>query len=99
MTEKNLPAGFSLAGKTALVTGAFSGLGRDFAHMLGESGATLALAGRRMEEGRRLADELAKAGVRAHAVRMDVEQAASVESAFGEILAELGTPDILINNA
>jgi len=90
---------FNLGGKIALITGAFGGLGHDFARMLGEAGATLALAGRRIDEGRRFADDLADAGLRTHAVPMDVSRPASVDAAFEEILACLGTPDILINNA
>ena len=39
-----------LDGKVALVTGAFGGLGRDFARMLARAGASVALAGRRIEE-------------------------------------------------
>lgn len=90
---------FDLEGKLALVTGAFGGLGRDFAHMLGEAGASLVLAGRRIDEGLRLADELNTAGIRAMAVRMDVEAPKSVEAAFDELLSGAGTPDILVNNA
>ena len=41
-----------LDGKVALVTGAFGGLGRDFARMLARAGASVALAGRRIDDGR-----------------------------------------------
>ena len=90
---------FDVSGKVALVTGAFSGLGCDFARVLGEAGAIVILAGRRMEQGRRLTEELALAGIGAHAVFMDVEQAASVDAAMTEILDGVGVPDILVNNA
>lgn len=90
---------FSVSGKIALVTGAFSGLGSDFARTLGEAGATVVLAGRRIEQGHQLAAELVKTGINAHAVAMDVTSAASVESAMSEIQAAVGVPDILVNSA
>ena len=98
MTE-NLIDKFSLTGKTALITGAFSGLGRDFARILGQAGAAVALAGRRIEQGRTCADELTQAGLRAIAVPLDVEDRASVETAFDEVASQLGVPDIIVNNA
>jgi NAD(P)-dependent dehydrogenase (short-subunit alcohol dehydrogenase family) len=90
---------FDVSHKTVLVTGAFSGLGRDFARALGEGGATLALAGRRIEEGRALAREFAREGIRAHALEMDVTRAESVDAAMEALVATLGAPDVLINNA
>ena len=90
---------FDVAGKVALVTGAFSGLGSDFARVLGEAGAIVILAGRRIEQGRRVAAGLAEAGIRAHAIAMDVSSAGSVDAAMAEIAAAAGVPDILVNNA
>jgi NAD(P)-dependent dehydrogenase (short-subunit alcohol dehydrogenase family) len=90
---------FDISGKIALVTGAFSGLGRDFAHVLADGGATVVLAGRRIEQGRKLADELARDGRRVYAVAMDVTDAASVEAAIAEVAATAGVPDIVVNNA
>lgn len=89
----------SLSGKLALVIGAFGGLGREFARMLGEAGAEVVLAGRRIDEGQAHADELGRAGIRAHAVRMDVESSASIDAAMAEIAGGIGVPDILVNNA
>jgi NAD(P)-dependent dehydrogenase (short-subunit alcohol dehydrogenase family) len=90
---------FDLGGKLALVTGAFGGLGSDFARMLGEAGAAVVLAGRRIEQGRQFAAELEEAGIRAHAVAMDVTSPASVDAAMAEIAEAIGVPDILVNNA
>jgi NAD(P)-dependent dehydrogenase (short-subunit alcohol dehydrogenase family) len=90
---------FDISDKLALVTGAFSGLGSDFARALGEAGASLVLAGRRIEQGRRFAEELVAAGIRAYVVAMDVTKSESVEAAMAEILATTGVPDILVNNA
>jgi 2-deoxy-D-gluconate 3-dehydrogenase len=88
-----------LDGTVALVTGAFGGLGRDFARMLGQAGAAVALAGRRIDEGKRFADELAAEGIRAQAVFMDVEDRASVHAAVADIADGLGNINVLVNNA
>jgi NAD(P)-dependent dehydrogenase (short-subunit alcohol dehydrogenase family) len=91
-----------LQGRTALVTGAFSGLGRHFAGVLAAQGAKLALVGRRIELGRELAAEMGTAvgrpdDIRAYAV--DVTDAASVSDGFAAVSAELGVPTIIVNNA
>ena len=88
-----------LKGKVALVTGAFGGLGHEFARMLGEAGASVGLAGRRMTDGRILEAELASQGVHALAVKMEVTDRASVEDAVDKVSNRLGPIDILVNNA
>ena len=91
-----------LAGRTALVTGAFSGLGLHFAQVLAAHGAKVALAGRRIELGRSVADGIGAACERPGDVRayaMDVTDAASVAGAIAAISAELGAPAIVVNNA
>jgi NAD(P)-dependent dehydrogenase (short-subunit alcohol dehydrogenase family) len=88
-----------LDGKRALVTGAFSGLGREFARMLGRAGASVAIAGRRIDAGRSYANKLAAAGMRVVAVPMDVTDRASVDAAVGDAVAALGGIDVLVNNA
>jgi NAD(P)-dependent dehydrogenase (short-subunit alcohol dehydrogenase family) len=88
-----------LDGKVALVTGAFGGLGRDFAGMLARAGAAVALAGRRLGEGRALADALRRDGARVEAFAMDVTDRASVDAAVERAEATLGPIDVLVNNA
>jgi NAD(P)-dependent dehydrogenase (short-subunit alcohol dehydrogenase family) len=88
-----------LEGKVALVTGAFGGLGHEFARMLGDAGASVGLAGRRMTDGRILEAELASQGVHALAVKMEVTDRASVEDAVDKVCNRLGPIDILVNNA
>lgn len=88
-----------LEGKVALVTGAFGGLGHEFARMLGDAGASVGLAGRRMTDGRILETELASQGVHALAVKMEVTDRASVEDAVEKVSNRLGHIDILVNNA
>jgi NAD(P)-dependent dehydrogenase (short-subunit alcohol dehydrogenase family) len=92
----------ALGGRIALVTGAFSGLGLHFAQVLAAHGARVALAGRRIDLGRTVADEIGAAIGRAEDVRayaMDVTDAASVADAIAAICAELGAPAIVVNNA
>lgn len=90
---------FDLNGKIALVTGAFSGLGRDFAQVLGVAGASVILAGRKMAEGQKLAEELRQIGISAYAVSMNVADPASVDAAMADMIDAVGVPDILVNNA
>ena len=86
---------FDLSGKTALITGASSGLGAHFAKCLGEAGAAVVLAARRADRLKSLQAELTKVKVRATSVALDVTSAQSVAAA----LEAAGPIDILINNA
>jgi NAD(P)-dependent dehydrogenase (short-subunit alcohol dehydrogenase family) len=91
---------FSLANKTALVTGASSGLGRHFAHVLADAGAYVILAARRLDRLEEVAGEIEKRGGRALPVQMDVTSDDSVTGAFAEIREALGRPcDVLVNNS
>lgn len=87
-----------LDGRTALVTGASSGLGQHFARLLARAGARVALAARRTDKLAEQVDQIAQAGGQARAVALDVTSAASVRAAFDE-LASWGAPDIVVNNA
>lgn len=90
---------FSLADKTALITGASSGLGRHFAKVLADAGATVVITARRLERLQILAAEIESAGGKALAVQMDVTDNTSIKAAFDKAQAQLGSIDILINNA
>ena len=90
---------FDLAGKTALITGASSGLGAHFAKVLSREGAHVILAARRSEA---LAEEVTQvldSGGSARALTLDVTSPDSVVAGFESISAIEGTLDILINNA
>lgn len=88
-----------LAGRTALVTGASSGLGRAFAKALSDAGARVAVAARRTALLDTLVAEIAAAGGQALPLVMDVADAASVEQAFARLAAEWGAADVVIANA
>ena len=88
-----------LDGRTALITGASSGLGRHFARTLAAAGASVAVAARRTERLHTLVDEVRAAGGEAMAVAMDVGDSASVDAALAAVSAWHGVPDLLVNNA
>ena len=90
---------FNLDGRTALVTGASSGLGRHFARTLAAHGASVALAARRIERLEVLAGEIRDAGGTAHPIHLDVTDAGSVKDGLDTVRDALGVPDILVNNS
>lgn len=93
---------FDLQGRTALVTGGFSGLGLHFAQVLAGHGARVALVGRRIELGREVAARIGSAVGRPNEVlayEADVTRADSVCSALAQATADLGIPRIVVNNA
>jgi len=90
---------FNLENKVALVTGAGSGLGRQFAETLAAAGATVALAARRREKLDETAEIISKNGGRTICLDLDVTDSLSVSNCLRETESELGAPDILVNNA
>jgi NAD(P)-dependent dehydrogenase (short-subunit alcohol dehydrogenase family) len=90
---------FDLSGRHVLVTGASSGLGRHFAGTLARAGARLSLGARRAEALAETVAGVAAAGGEAHAVVMDVTDAASVERALDAAEARFGPVGVLVNNA
>lgn len=90
---------FRIDGRIALVTGAGSGLGRQFAETLAAAGATVALAARRREKLEETAESIRAAGGSALCLDLDVTDAASIDACMDELTREAGVPDILVNNA
>jgi NAD(P)-dependent dehydrogenase (short-subunit alcohol dehydrogenase family) len=87
---------FDLTGRTALITGASSGLGTRFGRILAASGANVALGARRADRLAALAQEI---GPRAAAIRMDVGREADIIAGFDEADALFGKVDTVIANA
>lgn len=88
---------FSLEGRTALVTGANTGIGQGIALALAQAGATVVAAGR-SDMGGTLA-LIEKAGGRALPLRIDLGKPGAADQAIAGALAAAGPLDILINNA
>jgi len=88
-----------LSGRVALVTGASSGLGAQFARTLSAAGAAVVLAGRRVEKLKDLRAEIDGAGGDAHVVELDVTDHDSIKSAVAHAETEVGSIDILVNNS
>ena len=88
-----------LSGRVALVTGASSGLGAQFARVLAQAGAGVALAGRRVERLKSLRAEIEAEGGDAHVVPLDVTDHDGIRSAVAHTETEMGTIDILVNNS
>lgn len=89
----------SLKGKNALVTGAGKGIGKAVAQALAAEGVNLALLARTEKDLQEVATSLSGSGVRIVYATADVSDRVSVEAAIGKLEQELGSIDILINNA
>lgn len=87
---------FRLDGKTALVTGAGSGIGREIARLFAEQGAIVAVADINDEAAAGVVSEL---GGEAFAVHLDVADFDSAQAAVAETVKQQGRLDILVNNA
>lgn len=91
---------FSLKGKTALVTGGYTGIGRAFAETYAEVGADLALVARNLERCQKAAREISeKYGIKAVGKSMDVNDSSRVDAVVKEVAEEFGKIDILVNSA
>jgi NADP-dependent 3-hydroxy acid dehydrogenase YdfG len=88
-----------LTGRVAVVTGASSGIGTATAKRLAVSGAKVAVLARRADRLETLAKEIEQAGGTALALPVDVTDAAALRTAADRVAAELGTADLLFNNA
>ncbi|MFZ0624005.1 MAG: glucose 1-dehydrogenase [Pseudolabrys sp.] len=90
---------FSLKGRVALVTGASSGLGTQFAKALADNGAAVVLVARRADRLKALKDEIESKGGKAIAADADVTDSAAMTRVFDAAEKAFGTVTILVNNA
>ncbi|MFH2128331.1 MAG: SDR family NAD(P)-dependent oxidoreductase, partial [Pseudomonadota bacterium] len=88
-----------LKDKVAIVTGASKGIGKGIAQRFSREGATVVLASRSLDSLVSLAEEIEAAGGRAMALAADVRDAQSLESMVQRAAQELGSVDIMVNNA
>jgi len=85
--------------KTALITGANKGIGREIARQLGQQGFSVWLGCRDAARGEQAAADLRKEGFHAHLLALDVSNDASVKAAAGTYGKTNDTLDVLVNNA
>jgi NAD(P)-dependent dehydrogenase (short-subunit alcohol dehydrogenase family) len=90
---------FSLKGRTALVTGAGSGMGRHFVQTLADNGARVICAARRKDAIESIAAEIRAKGGQAVALELDIGNTDSVTRVFDAAEKAFGTVDLLVNNA
>jgi gluconate 5-dehydrogenase len=91
---------FDLTGRTAIVTGGGSGIGRQMATGLAEAGANVVLCARKPERCEEVAAGLERdLGVRAAGMPCDVRDPAQIQNVVDKTRAHLGRIDILVNNA
>ncbi|MEV4319271.1 SDR family oxidoreductase [Actinocrispum sp. NPDC049592] len=89
----------NLAGRTAVVTGAASGIGAATARVLASNGARVALLARRLDRITELAEKINADGGQAIAVAADVTSDSSIAAAVSAVHAAFGRVDLLVNNA
>lgn len=88
-----------LGGKTALITGGGTGIGRAIALAFAREGARVAVAGRRLEKLREVTGEVQRAGGEAMAIACDVAKSADAERAVRDTAKRFGGLQVLVNNA
>ncbi len=88
-----------LSGKSAIVTGAGSGIGREVAHTLASHGAAVTVGDVNGESGQKTADEIKEHGGKSQAVRTDVSDSGQVSALVKAAEEAFGGVDILVNNA
>ncbi|SNY62555.1 SDR family NAD(P)-dependent oxidoreductase [Paractinoplanes atraurantiacus] len=90
---------FGLDGRTAVVTGGSSGIGRAMAIALGRAGARVLVIARRPEPLEEVVGELRSFGAEGHAISADLSVREAVTAVASEIIETYGPPDVLVNSA
>lgn len=99
LTAPSILDRFRLDGRVGLVTGAGQGIGRAFAHALGEAGAAVAVVDLVGERANTVVAELEQKGIDALALSVDVTRADQVQAMIGQVLGRWGRLTIAVNNA
>jgi NAD(P)-dependent dehydrogenase (short-subunit alcohol dehydrogenase family) len=92
-------SGLELNGKTAVVIGGTSGIGRAIAHGLADAGANVVSSSRRAEEVEKTALEIEEKGRQTLRLTSDVGDKSTLQNLLDECLKEFGRVDILVNSA
>lgn len=99
LTAKPILERFRLDGRVALVTGGGQGIGRAFAHALGEAGAAVAVVDISIKHAEEVVSELSQKGVEAMAITADVTRADQVQAMVDAVMQRWGRLTIGVNNA
>ena len=89
----------NLKGKSAIVTGAASGIGKGIAELLASQGVSVAIADVNLDAAQNVASAIGSAGGKAIGVAMDVTSEEAVNSATDRVARAFGGVDILVSNA
>ena len=90
---------FDLTGKTALVTGAAQGIGREIALALATDGADVAICDVNLEAAQKTAGDISAKGRKSLALKANVAVSAEVNAMIDQVMEKFGRLDILVNNA
>lgn len=90
---------FSVAGRVVIITGAGQGIGREFARQFAAAGAFPVVADLNLENAQKVVAEIAAAGGKGTAIKVDIGDRASVDAMVASTLNEYGRIDVLVNNA
>jgi len=97
---RNIKELFDLSGQVAIVTGGATGIGRQIAYALGEAGAKLVIASRKLDQLTRAAQTMEEEiGVNVMPVRCDISLGEEIKKLYGQVMKEFGRVDILVNNS
>jgi len=88
-----------LTGKTAIVTGGGAGIGKAICHVLANEGAKVVVADLHKERAESVAQEISKQGAKALGIAADVSSTSDVDRMLKTTLKELGSLEVLVNNA
>jgi NAD(P)-dependent dehydrogenase (short-subunit alcohol dehydrogenase family) len=91
---------FDLSGQVAVVTGGATGIGRQIAYALGEAGANLVIASRKLEQLSHASQAMQKEiGVKVIGLRCDISAPEEIKNLYEQVMKEFGRVDILVNNS
>jgi NAD(P)-dependent dehydrogenase (short-subunit alcohol dehydrogenase family) len=100
MAVRHIKELFDLSGQVAIVTGGAAGIGVQMAYALGEAGANLVLAARKLDRCREAALTMeSELGVKVLPARVDVSKPEEIDSLYDLVMQEFGRVDILVNNS
>ena len=99
LSSRSILDRFSLNGRVALVTGGGQGIGRAFAHALGEAGASVAIVDLVKDRAESVAEELQRKGIESLSIQADVTEKKDVQQMVSTVVEHWGRLTIGVNNA